>query len=222
MIILGDIDMKGGALNSALLEGCSVSKTPERDNDIPNKKYVDDIAVGSDPFYAQPIVRIIHDAETQEKYLQIIHPLANDPTVSFVLMNKSKRHYKALNISKRGWTIARPYSRAAWSYKESSPSPFAFTPSKTPFSDLQGFIQKYYMYPRAVESSAGLSTIDASIGRLRFGWAHGYSGKHQKMTRMFGVACRRIKSNHEAEYSAVAKIWAHIPIDGDALGFGAE
>ena len=36
--------MKGGALKSALLDGCSVSKTPERDNDIPNKKYVDDIA----------------------------------------------------------------------------------------------------------------------------------------------------------------------------------
>ena len=222
MRILGNIDMNGGRLNSALLDGCSVSSTPTSNTDIPNKKYVDDNAGGSDPFYAEPIVRIIHDEENQEKYLQIIHPLANDPTVSFVLMNKSKRHYKALGISKRGWTIARPYCRAYWSYQESSPLPFSFTPGKTPFADLQAYIKKYYMYPRAVESSAGLSTIDTSIGRLRFGWAHGYSGKHQKKTRMFGIACRRIKANYEAEYSAVAKIWAHIPEYGETLGFGAE
>lgn len=227
MKILGNLDLKGGKLNSALLEGCSLNGTPASDSDIANKKYVDDNAGGgssSDCFFVAPQVTILRGNPTEVSYIYIKHPYVGVSGVEFVLMYKTKRNsdnrYNRYGWvgSKKGWTVARNERRMRMAYRD-SPNVFFFDPSGTDMMALDAYIVKYYTYPMTLPSSArgeGMRTQTVGMDRslLAFNWSSdsGWHNKKAKRSRVFGIACRRkvytSGDQWEWEYSNVAKIRA--------------
>lgn len=226
MKILGNLDMQGGKLNSALLEGCSLNGTPASDSDIANKKYVDDNAGGgsaSDCFFVAPQVTITRESMDDISYIHLNHPFAGRSDVEFVLMYKTKRNsdnrYGVYGWvgSKKGWTVARNERRMRMAYGD-APNVFYFDPSGTDIMGLESYIVKYYMYPITLSNNSRDGMYEQTVGMdrnlLAFNWARFWGGRKPKKSRVFGIACRRriyvTGNSWKYEYSNVAKIRATV------------
>lgn len=227
MKILGNLDMRGGTLNSALLEGCSVSDTPASDSDIANKKYVDDNGGGSaggisDAFYTAPQITIMRESQYEISYIHIKHPYVGVSGAEFVLMYKTKRQsdnrYNKYGWvgSKKGWTVARNERRMRMAYRDII-NIFSFNPDGTDMMSLEAYIVRYYTYPMTLPSDArgeGMRTQTSGMDRslLAFNWSQDWHNKKAKRSRVFGIACRRKVYDSDGswhyEYSNVAKFRA--------------
>lgn len=218
--------MNGGSLNSALLDGCSVSSIPASDTDIPNKKYVDDNGGGSaggisDAFYTAPQIIITRESQDEISYIHIKHPYVGVSGAEFVLMYKTKRQsdnrynrYGWVGI-KKGWTVARNERRMRMAYGDSI-NVFWFNPDGTDMMSIEAYIVKYYTYPMTLPSgvTSGMRTQTVGMDRslVAFNWSQDWRSKKPKKSRVFGIACRRkvydSDSSWHYEYSNVAKFRA--------------
>lgn len=225
MRFLGNIQMHGGSVDSAVLESCSVKTTPSADNDIANKKYVDDQWSG---FYSAPRVIITRAAPDAISYIKLIHPFASASDVEFVLMYKTRRSSDNRNNlygwsgTKKGWTVAKNNRRMRLAYNE-EPYVFKFTPSSTSMMSLEEYIAKYYTYPISMPEydedgnpvKVGMMSDTANMDRsnLAFNWSGGkWENKQPKLSRVFGIACRRkvyIESETESDEDAKTWVWEY-------------
>lgn len=191
----------GKAVNDG--EGNNISETYAKKTELPT---------ASDGFYSAPkLITASSDNATGGMILSIDHPCKGVSGVEFVLMTKTKRmrcgyneaSSKKTKDTKRGWTVAQNFRRAAMSYGDSHPQPCVLNDVLDNYNAILQYVRKYYMYPFNTTATA-VQTTNIPVTNLYFGGWNMTS--KQKTAKVFGIAARRLKSDGKYEYSQPAAI----------------